>query len=351
MLRLLPALRSAALLLACLLQVAPAVPRKSVPLVEPPSYAERADAMRFADEVAERRALDPAWVRQALGQARLAPAATKFIMPAASGIAKNWSAYRARFIEPARVQAGAAFWDANAAWLAKAEAETGVPAQIVVGIVGVETLYGQHMGSFRAIDALATLAFDFPTGRSDRSAFFRSELESLFVLCDKSRLDPLALNSSYAGALGMPQFMPSSWLRWAVDFDADGRVDLHASAADVIGSVANYLAAFGWVRGMPTHFDAQPPAELRDRALMLVADVTPTFSAAEFAERGARLAPEGQGFDGKLALLELQNGDAAPSYAAGTQNFYAITRYNQSSYYAMAVIELGRAVARERTPG
>ncbi|HRP28351.1 MAG TPA: lytic murein transglycosylase, partial [Burkholderiaceae bacterium] len=149
---------------------------------------------------------------------------------------------------------------------------------------------------------------------------------------------------SYAGALGMPQFMPGSINRHAVDFDGDGRIDLRDSSADVIGSVAHYLAEYGWRRGVPTHFAVAVPVDAADRALLLGPDIVPTFSAAQFAAHGAVLAPEAQRFDGLLALVELQNGAAAPSYVAGTSNFFAITRYNQSSYYAMAVIELGEAV-------
>lgn len=147
--------------------------------------------------------------------------------------------------------------------------------------------------------------------------------------------------------MGMPQFMPSSWLRFAIDFDHDGAIDLHGNAADVVGSVAHYLAQFGWVPGEPTHFAVAPPADPAERTVLLEPDILPTFDAAELERRGARLAAEARDHAGKLALVELHNGDAPPSYVAGTQNFYAITRYNWSSYYAMAVIELGAAVARE----
>jgi membrane-bound lytic murein transglycosylase B len=308
------------------------------------TYGSRDDVMRFADAVAERRALEPAWVRGALARARFVPSVVRYIMPSAPGTAKNWAAYRSRFVEPVRIRAGSAFWRANARWLATAEDVYGVPPEIVVGIVGVESIYGRQMGNFRIIDALATLSFDFPDGRKDRSAFFRDELESWFVLCRSEGIDPLQWTGSYAGAIGMAQFMPSSFNKYAVDLDGDGRVSLHDSAADVIGSVANYLAEFGWKRGLPVRFAVRPPAETSDRAALLAPDIVPSFSAAEMATRGAVLADEARAFEGPLALVELQNGNAAPSYVAGTSNFYAITRYNWSSYYAMAVVELGEAV-------
>jgi membrane-bound lytic murein transglycosylase B len=310
------------------------------------TYGERDDVMRFADAVAERRELDAVWVRAALAQARFVPSVARYIMPPPAGTAKNWAAYRARFVEPIRIKAGAQFWKANQAWLATAEELYGVPPEIVVGIVGVETIYGRQMGNFRVIDALSTLAFDFPAGRSDRSDFFKSELESWFVLCKSEGVEPLAWTGSYAGAIGMAQFMPSSFNKYAVDLDGDGHVDLQHSAADVIGSVANYLAEFGWKRGLPVRFAVKPPEDAEMRAALLAADIVPTFSAAEMTDKGAVLPPAAGSIDGALALIELQNGAAAPSYVAGTANFYAITRYNRSSYYAMAVISLGESVRR-----
>ena len=320
------------------------------------TYGRRDDVMAFGAELAERRGLDAGWVQAALQRARFVPSVTRFIMPPPAGTAKNWAAYRSRFVEPVRIRAGVAFWRANERWLKVAEELYGVPPEIVIGIIGVETIYGQQMGNFRVIDALATLAFDFPAGRKDRSAFFRDELENLFVLCHSEGVDPLQPRGSFAGAMGMPQFMPSSFNKYAVDMDGDGHVDLRESAADVIGSVAHYLAEFGWRRNLPTHFDVAVPVDASDRAALLAPDILPSFTLAEFAERGASIDAaalaanvrlDASGGVGKLALVELQNGDAAPSYIAGTSNFYAVTRYNWSSYYALAVIELGEAVARE----
>ena len=186
------------------------------------TYGQREDVMRFGADLALRHGLDSAWVQAALAESRLTANVIKYILPPPAGTAKNWAAYRARFVEPKRVNAGVAFWAANEAWLRLAEDRYGVPPEIIVGIVGVETLYGQHMGTFRVIDALATLAFDFPASRRDRSAFFRDELEEFFVLCHQQGLDPLTVKGSYAGAIGLPQFMPSSINRHAVDYDGDG---------------------------------------------------------------------------------------------------------------------------------
>jgi membrane-bound lytic murein transglycosylase B len=313
-----------------------------------PPYGARADVMAFAANVAERRGLPLQWLAAQLAQARRVEAVRKLIMPPPVGSVKNWAAYRDRFIEPHRVQAGVAFWRQNESWLQQAEQRWGVPAAIVVGVVGVETFYGRMTGNFRILDALATLSFDFPPGRKDRSPFFQSELEEFFVLCAREGADPQEARGSYAGAMGLPQFMPGSINRHAVDFDGDGRIDLQAETADGVGSVANYLAQAGWLRGQPTHFEVAVPVDTSARAQLLAPDILPSFTAAELAEHGALLDEAGRAYTGKLALVELQNGDRAPSYVAGTANFYAVTRYNPSSYYAMAVIELGQAVARER---
>ena len=168
------------------------------------TYGAREDAMQFAADVAQRHLLDVDWVKNALQRARFVPAVGKLIMPPPAGTAKNWATYRARFIEPKRVRAGVDFWRKHARWLEQAEQRYGVPAEIVVGIIGVETLYGQHLGSFRVLDALATLSFDFPSGRSDRSAFFRHELEQFLVLAHRDGVDPLSVKGSFAGAMGWP---------------------------------------------------------------------------------------------------------------------------------------------------
>lgn len=304
------------------------------------AYGARADVLAFAQQVASRTGLEVSWLQAQLAQARQLPAVQRLIMPPPAGTAKNWAAYRARFIDRARIEAGLRFWSAHASWLERATQRWGVPPEVVVAVIGVETFYGRHMGTFRVLDALATLSFDFPPGRSDRSAFFREELEALLILARREGVDASHWRGSYAGAMGLPQFMPGSLMRWAVDFDEDGHLNLHTSAPDAIGSVAHYLAAFGWRADLPTHYRVAAPVDTRDRAALLGPDILPTFTAAQFAERGAELPPEARNHDGLLALVELQNGEAAPSYVAGTSNFYAVTRYNWSAYYAMAVIDL-----------
>jgi membrane-bound lytic murein transglycosylase B len=313
-------------------------------------YGRREDVVAFARQAAERQELDAEWAIEQLAQARYQPSVAKLVMPPPAGTAKNWEAYRNRFVEPQRIRDGLRWWQANEGWLAQAEARWGVPPDMVVAIVGVETFYGRIMGNFKVIDALATLAFDFPSGRSDRSSFYRAELEAYLRWCANEGRDPQAVKGSYAGAMGLPQFMPSTLLKYAIDFDQDGRIDLAANSADVVGSVAHYFAQFGWERGMPTHFAVTPPAELVDRAVLLAPDIVPSFTATQMTERGARLDDAGRAHTGQLALVELHNGDAAPSYVAGTRNFWVVTRYNWSSYYAMAVIELARAMRQMRPP-
>ena len=310
-------------------------------------YAEREEAMAFASDLAQRRDLDPAWVRRAIGEARYLPTVSRLMQPAPPGTAKNWRVYRSRFIDPVRISAGVKFWLANREALQRAEKEFGVPAEIIVGIIGVETIYGQQMGSFRVIDALSTLAFNFPPSHpraAERSSYFRGELEQFLTLQNRLGKDPLEPLGSFAGAMGMPQFMPSSWVKWAVDFDRDGKVDLDTSAADAIGSVANYFRGYGWQTGQATHYPVSFDSTRLDKDALLAPDILPSFSVASFAAKGAILPVEAQQHQGPLALVELQNGADEPSYVAGTENFYVITRYNSSSYYAMAVIELGREV-------
>ncbi len=311
-----------------------------------PTYAGRSDAQALADQIATQFELDPGWTQRAVAQARQLPVIQRLVLPPPAGTPKNWVAYRSRFIEPRRIQAGVRFWRSNASWLERAEQRFGVPADMIVGIIGVETIYGQQLGGFRVLDALATLALDFPAEHpraSERAAFFRGELGHFLQQQYRSGADPAGPRGSYAGASGLPQFMPSSRTRFAIDFDGDGKINL-GSSADAIGSVANYFKAFGWQSGIPTHYALRFDETRLDKDTLLLPDILPTFSAEQMAQRGVVLDETGAAHAGPLALIELQNGADAPSYVAGTENFYVVTRYNWSSYYAMAVIELGREV-------
>jgi membrane-bound lytic murein transglycosylase B len=313
-------------------------------------FSESSTAMDWSTAAAERLQLDPQWVKKQVGQARRLPSVERLVLPPSSPAAKNWAAYRARFIEPKRIQAGLRFWQTHRSDLERAEQEYGVPASVVVAIIGVETFYGQYTGNFRVIDALATLAFHFPASHpraAARESFFKGELEQFLALTSRSGADPMSIRGSFAGAMGLPQFMPSSWARHAVDFDGNGRIDLFNSPTDAIGSVANYFKAFDWRPGMPTHYPVTLTPGVSDMDSLMAPDILPTFSVANFVSKGASLSGAALQHTGLLALIELRNGTDAPSYVAGTENFYAITRYNWSSYYAMAVIDLAEAVSRE----
>jgi membrane-bound lytic murein transglycosylase B len=244
------------------IQLAKAQPRKQRAATEPRGtpYADRAEAMQFAEEIAAKRGFEGDWARKIVAQAEMLPVVARLMQPAPSGQPKNWAVYRSRFIDATRINAGVRFWQANRRTLERAEQEYGVPAEIIVGIIGVETIYGQQMGSFRVLDALATLAFDFPESHpraAERTAYFRGELEQFITWHHANRTSPFKPRGSYAGAMGMPQFMPSSLVRWGVDYDGNKTIDLSNSAEDAIGSVANYFKGYGWNPGMPTHYPVQ----------------------------------------------------------------------------------------------
>ncbi len=315
---------------------------------QPLTYANNPAAMQAAKSMAQAQHLDPVWIRQTVAQARFLPGVVRAVTPPALPGSRDWAAYRARVVTPQRIEAGAAFMRTHAATLARAEAQYGVPPSIVAGILGVETIYGRNMGQFRVLDALATLAFDFPDShpkKAQRQAYFLTELEAFFVFCHSNGFDPLTLRGSYAGAMGMGQFMPSSWLQYAVDFDGSGRIDLFNSTADAIGSVAHYFSVFQWKRGMPTHYALAADALPADLGALLEPDIVPSFTPQQLEERGLVLSAAARNHAGLLALVALPMGASAPAhYVLGTDNFYAITRYNWSSQYAMAVIDLAQAI-------
>ena len=313
-------------------------------------FGPRAEMTQLATDISQDHQLPVAWVRHQLSLARRVQGLEKMVMPPPSSSPKNWAAYQARFIEPRRIEAGVKFWQTYKDALERAQNTYGVPAELVVGVMGVETFYGQHMGNYKVLDVLTTLALHFPPEHprvQERQAFFKSELGYFLKMVHAQPKGQAAITGSYAGAMGWPQFMPSSWSRFAVDFDGDGRIDLLKSPIDAIGSVANYFKAFGWQTGMPTHYSVQFDEAKLDKPTLLAPDILPSFSAASMRDKGVLLEGDAQQHKGNLALVELFNGADAPSYVVGTENFYVVTRYNWSSYYALAVIELGQAVSKQ----
>ena len=313
------------------------------------NFSEWQSVRDFEDDMVQRNGFERAEVAAAIGKLRFIDSAVQLVKPAPPGKPKNWQAYSSRFIEPIRINAGVRFWNENAAELARAEAQYGVPAEIIVGIIGVETIYGRDTGRFRVMDVLATLAFAYPESpnRNDRMQFFRSELEKTMVLARQENIDPFSLLGSFAGAVGMPQFMPSNILKYGVDYDGDGIVDLRNSAADAIGSVANFLVAHGWDRNAsgPSVFPADVAPSMAWEPLL--GGLEARYQPAELQGAGVVTRtplPEQRNY----GLIDLQNGADPTEYWVANGNFFAITKYNRSYFYAMSVVELGRAVKLAR---
>src|SRR5450830_709296 len=312
------------------------------------NFSQWKEVNTFIDDLVARDGFDRSTLQAVFSKARYMDTAIKLIKPAPAGKTKNWQAYRARFVEPKRIAAGVDFWNEHALALQRAETQYGVPAEIIVAILGVETVYGRNTGNFRVVDTLTTLAFDYPktANRDARMAFFRGELESTLLFARESNIDPFSLLGSYAGAIGWPQFMPSSIRQYAVDFDGNGKIDLRASPVDAIGSVANFLKIHGWQRGEPTVFPATvtDPAQAENLINQgLEAKFTPDELKAAGVIAGTEL-PAGL----RYGVVDLQNGAAPTEHWLATNNFFAITQYNRSYFYAMSVIDLARAVRTAR---
>jgi membrane-bound lytic murein transglycosylase B len=318
------------------------------PPVKPavPEYLSRPEVRSFIDSMNEAHGMDIAELERILGDARHTPVAVRLIGPPPSSApspARSYTRYRAKFLTPELISAGISFWTMHADDLARAESEFGVPADVIVGVLGVETFFGRNTGSFRAIDALATIAFD-GTRRQD---YFRQELEELLLLARETGLDPLALKGSYAGAVGLPQFMPSSYRRFAVDYDLDGTIDLLNSPADAIGSIASYLKAYGWVPG------ETPTAPVRlalGSEAELVSGLDRIHDATEVQAKGVVFSgrdPPG----GRISIFELPTPGLPSKFVAGFANFEVVTRYNRSTFYASAVLELGDAIRKAHRQG
>lgn len=252
---------------------------------------------------------------------------------------KPWYEYREIFLNDKRLQQGLEFYAEHRSTLQRAEQETGVPAEIIVAIIGVETYYGRIAGSYRVIDALSTLAFDYPP----RSKFFTGELKSYLILTRQQGFDPLALKGSYAGAMGYGQFMPSSFLAYAVDFDGDGSADIWNNPVDAIGSVANYFKQHGWRQGETVVVGATVQGDVSEQWFVQGRkNLRPDHTVAQFAQAGVK-ADQPLPADALATAMkfELENGY---EYWLGLHNFYVITRYNHSAMYAMCVYELSRRI-------
>jgi len=301
------------------------------------SFAERPEVQAFIGEVSQRHGFKKGELTKVFAKVQRVEPALQLILPAER---PQWDDYRAQFINERRIEGGLAFWKANRSALGRAEKKYGVPAQYIVGIIGVETNYGRNMGRYRVIDALSTLAFDYPP----RAPFFRRELEQYLVLAREARFDVFGQRGSYAGAIGIPQFMPGSLRRYAVDFNGDGRIDLTRSASDAVGSVGNFLKEHGWQAGAPVLYRAKPAPEALAR--YFDGSVDPGTPLADLLAAGLELDPAPQSAEALGALIPL-----GAEYRVGLKNFWVITRYNRSTFYAAAVSDLADELARAQSAG
>ncbi len=309
---------------------------------EPDSYASRPEVRNFALAIAQRHGLEAGALLALLGEAQAQPGIIRLMDRHVTG-EPSWAGYKKRFVNARRIRDGVSFMASHEAALARAVQTWGVPASIISAIIGVETGYGRNTGSYRVLDALTTLAFDYPR----RGAFFREQLEDFLVHVNEDQLDARTMRGSYAGAIGIPQFMPGSIRRWGVDFDQDGHRDLITSATDAIGSVAHYLQGHGWQAGAATGWWARSRGEQWQSQVS--SRFEPDHTIAELARLGVvAQAPAKPAPETRVALVAFQSpADPVGLYLA-TTNFQAITRYNRSSFYAMAVIELAAAIEAER---
>ena len=304
-------------------------------------YGNREDVQGFIRQMAERHGFVEQELKFLFARARREPAILAAIAPPKTAPMRSWQTYRSRFISEARIAEGAEFWRRHAAALERAAREHGVPEEIIVAIIGVETVYGRQMGSWRVIDALATLAFDFPP----RAEFFRGELEQYLLFAREAGVDVFSVRGSYAGAIGIPQFMPGSYRRFAIDFDGDGATDLRGSPTDAIGSVANFLVKHGWQRGERVHLPARVTGDAH--RTLVEAGIEPKTALSEMKRYGVETRTD-LALETPVALIELESPGAATEYRLGLRNFYVLTRYNRSVLYASAVYDLAQEVKSRR---
>ncbi|GIK87867.1 MAG: lytic murein transglycosylase B [Burkholderiales bacterium] len=309
------------------------------------AYPARDEVRAFMAEMRDEHGFAAADLDRWLAAARFQPRIVELMNRPVMEPPK-WHEYARPFLAPERIEAGLAFWSSHAQALARAQADTGVPAELIVAILGVETAYGRVTGSHRVIDALATLAFDYPR----RSTFFRGELREFLLLAREQGFSPLAPRGSFAGAMGLPQFMPGSYRRYAVDFDGSGVVDLWRSADDAIGSVANYFVAHDWKPGQPVMMRATIDPPDRDGVLRrLDGGLSERRPLAAWNREGVATSPLPVDVEpDPVAVLMLEESADAASYWLAFHNFYVITRYNRSRLYASAVWHLAQALRSAR---
>ncbi len=300
------------------------------------TFSQRTDVARYIQDLVKRYDFKKADLVKLFNKVKINPKVLANITAPFEG--QPWYQYRAYFLSSKRIQQGAAYWRKHKASLAKAEKKYGVPAEMIVAILGVETLYGTHQGAYPVLDSLATLAFDYPP----RSRFFRKELTQYLLLSREQKFDPTKLKGSYAGAIGQPQFMPSSYRYYAVDSTGNGHKDLVHTPSDAIYSIANYFKRHGWRTGEPVALSAK--ANQNHFKLLLKKDYKPKYSLSELKDYGItpRVSTQTSRRASVFSLTGLHN----TQYWLGFNNFYVITRYNSSKLYAMAVFELSQEIAR-----
>jgi membrane-bound lytic murein transglycosylase B len=309
----------------------------SADTAEQQNFLQRQDVQSFVDNMTSQHGFSKDELQQWFAAIRPRPDIIEAISNPAE--AKPWHQYRKIFIKEKRITGGVDFWNTHRELLQQAEQKSGVPARIIVAILGVETLYNTYKGRHDVFESLVTLAFDYPK----RSRFFRSELEQFLLLAREEKVDPLLLKGSYAGAMGGPQFISSSFRHYAVDFDNDGKRDIWNNPADMIGSVANYFKVHGWQQGQPITFMASVNGSGHQAAVDK--GIKPYYSIRQLAEIGVRSYNSSNANpDDRAALIRLDQVDG-PEYWMGLKNFYVITRYNHSPLYAMAVYQLSEEIA------
>ena len=302
-------------------------------------YTDRSDVQQFIDELVREHEMDgeqlKAWMAGAEKKQSILDAISR---PAEK--TKPWHEYRNIFLQEDRINQGVEFWQQNADTLAAVSQQYGVPEEIIVAIIGVEPKYGRITGSYRVIDSLSTLAFDYPP----RGAFFRKQLKEFFLLAREQKQDPTVLKGSYAGAMGYGQFIPSSYRHYAVDQDEDGFADIWNNPVDAVGSVANYFSEHGWQQGKPIITRCRVDAK-RDPAAINMG-LKPNIPLAELAEKGyppVTAMPD----DEPLSVYQFE-GEQGAEFWVGAKNFYVITRYNHSKMYALAVYQLSQAIKQHK---